>query len=115
MGTLEGAVAWKLQLIKELRRQIADKISEEVRKERIDVDEIIRLVNRFNELREEEKDVTGKDKHKKWQVCKNNLERQIATEERLLHGLIDPETRVEYEREIEALKALLAVLQAEPQ
>ena len=112
MAWLEGGIAWKLQYIREVRREVGRLIFEACeRPER--AWELPGLARRLIELDSEAKAVTGRDRGKAFDLVKANLEKEIATAERLLHDAADPAVRKLWQEEIGAYRSLLGGLLAE--
>jgi hypothetical protein len=113
MAWLEGAVAWKLQLIRDRRRHLADDIEAERKKEHTDLDKLLDMVREFDRLREEQNVLAGNDRDKKKETVIANLKHHIEIAKGVLRILVDGGARLDYEREIGALEALLAGVEAE--
>jgi hypothetical protein len=112
MPALEGAVAWKLQLIRDRRRHLADDIEAERKKEEADLDKLLDMVREWDRLREEQNILAGNDPEKKKEAVIANLKHHIEIAEGVLRILVDGGARLDYEREIAALKDLLAAVEA---
>lgn len=114
MAWLEGAIAWKLQDIRETQREVGREIAEVLQHpER--AWQLRSLGERLIKLDQERADVTGTDRKKAWGVVKENLERLIAVDERILRETTEPAVREIWQREIGAYKSLLGGLLVEGQ